>query len=91
VDDLNDIEWRKLYEDAVAETDQEALLARVRAAKAAVVSRLKMIQITSETRAEASALEGALRNLIVLAYERSKARKSVKLTAQAGEASSQND
>jgi hypothetical protein len=91
VHDLKHPEWQKLYEDAVAETNHETLATRIRAAKVAVVSRMKMIQITAETRAEASALEGALRNLIVLAYEKSKARKSTKLASQPSQANPQSD
>jgi hypothetical protein len=91
VDDLEYPNWQKLYEEAVSETIQPALVVRIKAAKAAVVSRMKDMRITSETRAEASALESALRTLSGLGNEKAKSKVSQKLTGVAMQVDSQLD
>jgi hypothetical protein len=91
VHDLKYTEWQKPYDDAVSETDSSALAGRIRAAKVAIVSRMKEIRITSETGVEAFALENALRSLIALGYETSKIKKSQKAAGQPSQTNSQND
>jgi hypothetical protein len=83
--------WQKLYEEAVSETIQPALVVRIKVAKAAVVSRMKDMRITSETRAEALALESALRILTGLGNEKAKSKTSQKVTALATQLDSQLD
>jgi hypothetical protein len=79
VDDLRYPIWQKLYEASISETIQPALVVRIKAAKAAVVSRMKDMLITSETRAEALALESALRILTGLGNDKAKSKTSRRL------------
>jgi hypothetical protein len=91
VDDLRYPIWQKLYEEAISETIQPALVVRIKAAKAAVVSRMKDMRITSETHAEALALESALRILAGLGNEKAKSKTSQKATGFGTQLDSQLD
>jgi hypothetical protein len=69
-------EWQQDYEDLVLEVDQQKFTDRFPAAREAIVSRMKSMRITSDTRMEAIALERALRTLAVLKHERLNSNES---------------
>jgi hypothetical protein len=68
--------WQTAYEELVLEADQQKFTDRFPAAREAIVSRMKNMRITSDTRMEAIALERALRALAALKHERLNASES---------------
>ena len=69
-------EWQKPYHDALLEPNQQKLVQRVSEAETAILSRLQEIQIGSDSRMEAQAIEDALSGLRVLKNETVKFKRS---------------
>ena len=74
--DLRYTDWQGPYQEALTETSQEKVFGRVYMAETAILSRMTEIQITSETRLEAEALDDALRALSILRKDSKKSGRS---------------